>query len=83
MDRVNRGSGMRCTIVHVFAERPVAGSQLAVVRGCAHIEAAEMQAIARETNFSETTFVSMNVIRISLVPSNLRASTRKCDNSLY
>ena len=57
MDRVNRGSGMRCTIVDVFAERPLAGNQLAVVRGCAHLEATEMQAIAREMNFSETTFV--------------------------
>ena len=57
MDRVNRGSGMSCTIVDVFAERPLAGNQLAVVRGCADLEATEMQAIAREMNFSETTFV--------------------------
>ena len=73
---------MRCTIVLVFAERPLAGSQLAVVRGCAHIEAAEMQAIARETNFSETTFVSIMITASSLVPTGLRASTPKCYNSL-
>ena len=48
---------MDCTIVDVFAERPLAGNPLAVVRGCAHLTAEEMQDIARETNLSETTFV--------------------------
>lgn len=48
---------MDCTIVDVFAERPLSGSQLAVVRGGAHLDAATMQAIALEMNFSETTFV--------------------------
>ena len=46
-----------CTIVDVFAERPLSGNQLAVVRGCHYLDAATMQAIALETNFSETTFV--------------------------
>ena len=50
-------AGMDCTIVDVFAERPLAGNQLAVVRGCAHLDTAEMQAVAREMNFSETGFV--------------------------
>ena len=49
---------MDCTIVDVFAERPLAGNQLAVVRECAHLSTAAMQAIALETNFSETTFVT-------------------------
>ncbi len=48
---------MECTIVDVFAERPLAGNPLAVVRDCAHLSTKEMQAIAREMNFSETTFV--------------------------
>lgn len=48
---------MDCAIVDVFAERSLAGNQLAVVRGCGHLDAAKMQAIAREMNFSETTFV--------------------------
>ena len=52
------GTPLDCTIVDVFAERPLAGNQLAVMRGCAHLDAAEMQAIAREMNFSETTFVT-------------------------
>ena len=57
MNETGRRPAMDCTIVDVFAERPLAGNQLAVVRGCAHLDAAAMQAIAREMNFSETTFV--------------------------
>ncbi len=50
-------AALDCSIVDVFAERPLAGNQLAVVRGCARLDQAEMQAIAREMNFSETAFV--------------------------
>ena len=57
MNDFDRRTGMDCTIVDVFAERPLAGNQLAVVRDCAHLDTPEMQAIAREMNFSETTFV--------------------------
>ena len=49
---------MDLTIVDVFAERPLAGNQLAVVRNPGALSDAEMQAIAREMNFSETTFVT-------------------------
>lgn len=48
---------MECAIVDVFAERPLEGNQLAVVRDCAGLDTRTMQAIAREMNFSETTFV--------------------------
>ena len=48
---------MRLHIVDVFAETRYAGNQLAVVRDCAGLSAEAMQAIAREMNFSETTFV--------------------------
>jgi trans-2,3-dihydro-3-hydroxyanthranilate isomerase len=48
---------MRISIVDVFAEKRFAGNQLAVVRDCAALSADEMQTIAREMNFSETTFV--------------------------
>lgn len=51
-------AGMHCTIVDVFAEAPLSGNQLAVVRNCGHLDARGMQAIAREMNFSETTFVT-------------------------
>ena len=51
------GPAVVCTIVDVFAERPLSGNQLAVVRGGAHLDTLTMQAIALEMNFSETTFV--------------------------
>ena len=44
-------------IVDVFAERRHAGNQLAVVLDAADLDAPTMQAIAREMNFSETSFV--------------------------
>lgn len=49
---------MRLDIVDVFAEKKFAGNQLAVVRDAAGLDAAVMQTIAREMNFSETTFVT-------------------------
>ena len=58
MDETEHRIGMDCTIVDVFAERPLAGNQLAVVRDCVRLDSAAMQAIARELNFSETTFVT-------------------------
>ena len=45
-------------IVDVFAEQPLAGNQLAVVRDASALSDEEMQAIALETNYSETTFVT-------------------------
>jgi trans-2,3-dihydro-3-hydroxyanthranilate isomerase len=48
---------MRLHIVDVFAEARYAGNQLAVVRDCASLSDDTMQAIAREMNYSETTFV--------------------------
>ena len=44
-------------IVDVFAEKKYAGNQLAVVRGAKALSGAEMQRIAKEMNYSETTFV--------------------------
>lgn len=48
---------LKLTIVDVFAERPLTGNQLAVVRGAEALTTTRMQDIAREMNFSETTFV--------------------------
>jgi trans-2,3-dihydro-3-hydroxyanthranilate isomerase len=48
---------MILTIVDVFAEARYEGNQLAVIRGAGSLDTAAMQAIAREMNFSETTFV--------------------------
>jgi trans-2,3-dihydro-3-hydroxyanthranilate isomerase len=43
-------------VVDVFAERPFAGNQLAVVHGAEALDDAQLVAIAREFNYSETTF---------------------------
>ncbi len=47
-------------LVDVFAETKYAGNQLAVVLNAASISSTEMQNIAREMNYSETTFVLSN-----------------------
>ena len=44
-------------LVDVFTDRPCAGNQLAVVTGAKGLTTRQMQAFAREMNFSETTFV--------------------------
>ena len=44
-------------ILDVFAEKKYAGNQLAVFRNTAGISSDEMQKLAREINFSETTFI--------------------------
>jgi len=45
-------------LVDVFTDRPLAGNQLCVVPEPVPLEAAQMQAVAKEIGFSETTFVS-------------------------
>ncbi len=44
-------------ITDVFAEERYAGNQLAVFRGAKALSEAEMQSIAKEMNYSETTFI--------------------------
>ena len=44
-------------LVDVFTDRPCSGNQLAVVTGAKGLTSRQMQAFAREMNFSETTFV--------------------------
>ncbi len=44
-------------IVDVFTEKKYTGNQLAVVRGAKDLSDIEMQQIAKEMNFSETTFI--------------------------
>jgi len=44
-------------ILDVFTDRPLAGNQLAVVRGADTLSKTTMQAIAREFNLSETVFI--------------------------
>ena len=44
-------------VCDVFTSTPLAGNQLAVFPDAGHLTPAQMQAIARETNHSETTFL--------------------------
>jgi trans-2,3-dihydro-3-hydroxyanthranilate isomerase len=44
-------------LLDVFAETKYAGNQLAVIRKAAALSATDMQNIAREMNYSETTFI--------------------------
>ncbi|UCE58073.1 MAG: PhzF family phenazine biosynthesis protein, partial [Candidatus Bathyarchaeota archaeon] len=44
-------------IVDVFTEEKYAGNQLAVFRGAKALSDTEMQRIAKEMNYSETTFI--------------------------
>jgi len=46
------------SILDVFAETPLSGNQLAVVHDAQSLSDEAMQALALETNFSETTFVT-------------------------
>jgi trans-2,3-dihydro-3-hydroxyanthranilate isomerase len=45
------------SVLDVFAERPLEGNPLAVFHDASSLTTAEMQALARETNLSETTFI--------------------------
>jgi len=45
-------------LVDVFTDRPLAGNQLCVVPEPVSLETSQMQAVAKEIGFSETTFVS-------------------------
>ncbi|WP_214404516.1 PhzF family phenazine biosynthesis protein [Pseudonocardia lacus] len=50
-------TGLRYEIVDVFTDRVYAGNPLAVVHGGTDLSTAQMQAVAKEFNLSETTFV--------------------------
>jgi trans-2,3-dihydro-3-hydroxyanthranilate isomerase len=52
---------LRYDIVDVFTDRPFAGNQLAVVHGADDLTTEQCHAIAREFNFSETTFPATRV----------------------
>ena len=55
-------------LIDVFTDTPLAGNPLAVVLGAEGLDAERMQALAREFNLSETTFV--------LQPRSLEATRR-------
>ncbi len=53
----NGGRELRWAQVDVFAERALEGNPLAIFPDATGLSDAEMQALARETNLSETTFI--------------------------
>src|SRR5262245_18641618 len=64
-------------LVDVFTERPLAGNQLAVVLNAEGLEDGQVQAIAREFNYSETTFILPP--RQSKADWRLRSFTKKAE----
>ena len=58
---------MKFSIVDVFAESRYAGNQLAVIEEAAELTSSAMQLIAREMNFSETTFVTARSTKVATV----------------
>jgi len=54
---MSSAKGLGYSVLDVFAEAPLQGNPVAVVFGAGRLSSAEMQAIARETNLSETTFI--------------------------
>jgi trans-2,3-dihydro-3-hydroxyanthranilate isomerase len=61
--------------VDVFTSRPLEGNALAVFTDARSLSAAEMQAIARETHFSETTFVLPDPAAPPGAPTRVRIFT--------
>ncbi|MBW4617897.1 MAG: PhzF family phenazine biosynthesis protein [Cyanosarcina radialis HA8281-LM2] len=51
------------SIVDVFAQEKYTGNQLAVFTNAGDLSDSQMQRIAKETNYSETTFVTSNEVR--------------------
>ncbi len=49
--------GLKFYLLDVFAEEKYAGNQLAVVRNTSALSSVQMQRIANEMHFSETTFI--------------------------
>lgn len=49
--------GLKFYLLDVFAEEKYAGNQLAVVRNARALSSVQMQRIANEMHFSETTFI--------------------------
>lgn len=58
---------LRYRIVNVFAETPFGGNPLAVVEDASGLDDATMQAIARQFNLSETTFVFPSTVAAARV----------------
>ena len=53
-------------IVDVFTEQRYSGNQLAVIAGAENLPEKDMQKIAKEMNYSETTFILSKKKRIKI-----------------
>jgi trans-2,3-dihydro-3-hydroxyanthranilate isomerase len=62
-------------LVDVFTERPLAGNQLPVILNAEGLDDGQLQAIAREFNYSETTFILLP--RQAKADWRLRSFTKK------
>ncbi len=60
---MSSAKGLAYSVLDVFAEGPLEGNPVSVTFGAARLATADMQAIARETNLSETTFVTSDRAR--------------------
>jgi trans-2,3-dihydro-3-hydroxyanthranilate isomerase len=67
----------RFATLDVFTEEPLTGNPLAVVRDCAGLDGARMQAIAREFNLSETVFLLPPVDPINTARLRIFTPTRE------
>lgn len=59
---------MQFYIVDVFAEEKYAGNQLAVFHGVESLSNEQMQQIAKEMNYSETTFIGSEIVENGCYP---------------
>jgi len=67
----------RLFIADVFAETRYTGNQLAVVADAGSLSSEDMQRIAREMNFSETTFLMANTPMAGAYPVRIFTPTRE------
>ena len=61
------GRTLAYSVVDVFAEHPLEGNPLAIFTDARGLSTAEMQALARETNLSETTFILPRAPEVELL----------------
>lgn len=74
---------LRYVVVDVFTDVPLQGNQLAVFTDGRGLSTEEMQALAREMNFSETVFVLPPMRATSQAESGDQGDARKTDETTF
>ena len=59
-----KGSKKECAFIDVFADVRYSGNQLAVFPNVDQLSMGDMQKLANEINFSETTFIRARIPRL-------------------